>query len=50
MYLAQARITPGIHILGVADLVPDRARFVLKSTGWPEDQYSATSLEEPRRE
>lgn len=46
MYLAQARITPGIHILGVADLVPDRARFVLTSTGWPEDQYSATSLED----
>ncbi|MGE3707375.1 MAG: flagellar biosynthesis protein FlgA, partial [Vicinamibacterales bacterium] len=29
MYLAQAKHTPGIHIVGIADLSPDRARVSL---------------------
>ena len=28
MFLAQARITPGLHVLGVADLQPARARHL----------------------
>jgi predicted homoserine dehydrogenase-like protein len=49
MYLAQARLTSGIHVLGIADLNVDRARYVLKSTGWPDEQYSASSLAEALR-
>ena len=43
MFLAQARHTPGIHILGIADLSVDRARAAMRATGWPEEQTSATS-------
>ena len=43
MFLSQTRCTPGLHVLGVADLSIDRAQVALSITGWPEDQYSATS-------
>ena len=43
MYLAQALHTPGIHILGVADLSVDRARAAMLATGWPKDRITATS-------
>ena len=33
MYLAQARRTPGIHVMGVADLAPERAREALRRVG-----------------
>ncbi|MDA0662630.1 MAG: flagellar biosynthesis protein FlgA [Proteobacteria bacterium] len=49
MYLSQARRTPGIHILGIADLSPDRARAALANTGWPLEQYGAASYDEARR-
>jgi len=44
MYLAQAKHTPGIHVAGVADLAPDRARSALARTGWPADRYAAASF------
>jgi predicted homoserine dehydrogenase-like protein len=44
MYLAQAKHTPGIHITGIVDLSPDRARSSLARTGWPADRYTATSF------
>ena len=44
MYLAQAKHTPGIHIVGIADLAPDRARAALERTGWPAERYDAASL------
>lgn len=44
MFLAQARRTPGIHVLAIADLSVERARAALKSTEWPEEQYAATSF------
>ena len=44
MYLAQAKHTAGIHIAGIADLSPDRARSSLARTGWPADRYAATSF------
>jgi len=44
MYLAQARVTPGIHVVAVADLSPQRARDALARTGWPLEQYAAASL------
>ena len=49
MYLAQARRTPGIHVVAVADLSPQRARESLARTGWDAAQYSARSLDEARR-
>ena len=36
MFLAQARLTPGLHVLGVADLKPDRARASMQGAGWPD--------------
>lgn len=49
MYLAQARRTPGIHVLGVADLSVDRARDTLGRIGWDEARYRARSFDEARR-
>ncbi len=41
MYLAQARKTPGIHLVGVADLSVSRAREALKRTGWTDERVAA---------
>ena len=49
MYLSQARRTPGIQVLGVADLAPERARASLARVGWSETQYAAASLDEAAR-
>jgi predicted homoserine dehydrogenase-like protein len=48
MYLAQAKHTPGIHVAGVADLVPARAAAALERAGWPEARYAAATLDEAR--
>ena len=44
MFLSQVRRTPGLHLVAVADLSPQRARDSLARTGWPAEQYAATSL------
>lgn len=49
MYLAQARCTPGVHLVGVADLSPENARQSLQRVGWSKEQFSAPSLEEANR-
>ena len=41
MYLAQARRTPGIHVVAVADLRPPRAREALLRVGWPAERFGA---------
>ena len=46
MFLAQARVTPGLHIVSVCDLDPGRARETLERTGWPEEQTNAASFAE----
>src|SRR5687767_8780866 len=46
MFLAQARVTPGLHIAGLADLDVTRARRQLKDVGWPPEACSAASLNE----
>ena len=46
MYLAQARSTPGMHVVAVADLSPQRARAALESTGWAAERLGAASLPE----
>jgi predicted homoserine dehydrogenase-like protein len=50
MYLSQARRTPGIHILAVADLAPDRARAALARVGWAAQSYAAKTLDEAGRD
>jgi predicted homoserine dehydrogenase-like protein len=49
MYLAQAKHTPGIHVVAVADLAPDRAKASLARTGWPVERLSARSVAEAGR-
>ena len=46
MYLSQARRTPGIHVLAIADLAPERARASLARVGWEADRYAATSFDD----
>ncbi len=45
MFLSQALRTPGLHLLGVADLAPERARESLNRTGWPAERIAAPSLD-----
>jgi predicted homoserine dehydrogenase-like protein len=49
MFLAQARRTPGLHVVAIADLAPQRAKDGLARVGWKADQYSAGSLEAARK-
>jgi len=44
MFLAQARLTTGMHVVGVADLDAARARGQLNIAGWPAEAYAADSL------
>jgi predicted homoserine dehydrogenase-like protein len=46
MFLAQARRTRGLHVIGVVDIEPPRARGNLLRTGWPADQLAAASLDD----
>jgi predicted homoserine dehydrogenase-like protein len=50
MFLAQARLTRGMHILAVADLDVARATNQLRAAGWPEPAISATSLADARKD
>lgn len=45
MYLSQVPRTPGLHMVGIADLSPDRVKAALRNVGWKEDSFTATSLE-----
>ena len=44
MYLSQARRTPGMQLVAVADLAPARARAALRRVGWPVAQLGARSF------
>ena len=44
MFLSQLRLTRGMHLAGLADLLPDRARERLTGVGWPAEQIEAASL------
>jgi predicted homoserine dehydrogenase-like protein len=46
MFLAQARLTPGLHMAGLADLNVERARRQLADVGWPQEAFAAASLDE----
>jgi predicted homoserine dehydrogenase-like protein len=41
MYLSQARRTPGLHLIGVADLAPARAKENLERVGWERERLTA---------
>ena len=44
MFLSQARRVNGLHVLGIADLAPDRARGNLERVGWEPERYDAASF------
>jgi predicted homoserine dehydrogenase-like protein len=46
MYLAQIPRTPGVHLVGIADLSPDGARANLARVGWKPERLIASSLDE----
>src|SRR5437868_5726535 len=48
MYLSQIPTTPGIHLLGIADLAPAKARENLARLGWTPEVTSAASFAEAR--
>lgn len=49
MYLSQARRTPGMQLVAVADLDPARAKQALVGVGWDAERLAARSLDEARR-
>src|SRR5512135_593968 len=44
MFLAQARRTPGIHVVAVVDLAPQRAHDSLARVGWGAERFAARSI------
>jgi predicted homoserine dehydrogenase-like protein len=46
MYLAQVPRTPGVHLVGIADLSPVGARANLARVGWEAERLTATSLDD----
>ena len=50
MFLSQAPRTPGLHVVGIADLDPQRARSALARVDWPAERYGARSVAEALRE
>ena len=46
MYLAQIPRTPGVQLVGIADLTPDTARANLARVGWNSEKYNAQSSQE----
>jgi predicted homoserine dehydrogenase-like protein len=46
MYLAQCLRMPGVHVVGIVDLSPSSARANLARVGWPQERYSATTLDD----
>ena len=46
MYLSQIPKTPGIHLLGIADLNPLRAQESLRRVGWTDEQFAAENFKQ----
>ena len=44
MFLAQARHTPGMHVMAIADLDAARGRSALAAAGWPANSAEAASF------
>lgn len=49
MFLTQAVGSPNIHVVGVADIDPVKARAALARTGWPDERYAAPDLDTAAR-
>jgi predicted homoserine dehydrogenase-like protein len=49
MFLSQVRTTPGMHLMGIADLSRARAVAALDATGWDTDTALARDFDEARR-
>jgi predicted homoserine dehydrogenase-like protein len=49
MYLAQIPRTPGVHLVGIADLSPATAQANLARVGWPAERSQARSIEDAIR-
>lgn len=49
MYLSQARLTKGTHVLGIADLDVPRAKDQLRHIGWEAERYAATGFDDAMR-
>jgi predicted homoserine dehydrogenase-like protein len=45
MYIAQVPKTPGIHLVGIADLSPVNAVENLRRVGWKKEDYEAKSFD-----
>jgi predicted homoserine dehydrogenase-like protein len=45
MYLAQVPKTPGVHLVGIADLSPANAHANLERVGWQRERCAAASLD-----
>ena len=50
MYLAQIPRTPGVHLVGIADLSPDAARTNLARVGWNPEKLNASNLDQAFKE
>jgi predicted homoserine dehydrogenase-like protein len=50
MYLAQAPRTPGVHVVGIADLSPAGVRANLGRVGWKAENCAAASLDAALKE
>jgi predicted homoserine dehydrogenase-like protein len=50
MYIAQVLRTPGVQLVGIADVSPANAKENLRRTGWPVDAYGAASLDAALKE
>ena len=46
MYLSQIPNTPGVHLVGIADLSPSSAKKNLSRVGWKDEQSNAPSLDQ----
>lgn len=46
MFMCQARTTVGLHLVGVADLMPPRARERMVGAGWSAAQVEAATIDE----
>ena len=44
MFLSQVPTTPGINVVGIADLFPDKAKNACKAVGWNDELISSTKF------
>lgn len=44
MFLSQVRLTPGMHLVGLADLAPQRTKERLIAVGWPSAQLDVDGI------